>query len=279
MPCSRRDVVRGGVAGAALASSGFLPIGCGNPVQAAPILPFNVPVVDGVVTLHRIDSRYPDLTPVGGAITVPLLREDPAQPAALLLVHRGAPGDEPQYVAVNSECPHAACPLGYSASQQLIECPCHGSRFLAAPRPDDPASRTGDVVHLPARSAAAAYDVKLDGTTLLVSLACAAFSVRVDFATLPALASPGGALLLSPPTVPCSLVVSRVDDTSALAVDATCTHQSCTVGYDDGAKKLVCPCHGSRFALDGSVEVGPATQPLRRYTVVVDAAGLTISSG
>jgi Rieske Fe-S protein len=278
MPCSRRDLVRGGLAGAALASSAVLPIGCGNPVQAAPILPFNVAVTAGVVTLHAVDSRYPDLVPVGGAITVPLLREDPSQPRAILLVHRAPPGDDPEYIAVDSECPHAACPLGYSAAQGLIECPCHGSRFLAAPRSDDPGSATGDVVHAPARSGTAAYDVRLDGTTLSISLGCAAFSVRVAFADAPALATAGGVVLLAPPTVPCKLVVARVDDTTALAVDATCTHQACTVAFDAGASALVCPCHGSHFALDGSVQLGPASAPLRRYVATLDPTGVTIAS-
>ena len=276
--CSRRDLVRGGVAGVALASSGLLPIGCGNAVQAAPILPFNVAVTGGVVVLRGIDSRFADLGPVGGAITVPLLREDPSQPRAILLIHRAAPDDPPEYVAVDSECPHAACPLGYSPAAGLIECPCHGSRFLAAARADQPGSRTGDVIHAPARSATAAYDVALDGTTLTITLGCAAFSVHVAFADYPALASPGGAVLLSPPTVPCKVVVSRVDDATVNAVDAMCTHQSCTVGYDEGQRALVCPCHGSRFAVDGSVEMGPATEPLKRYVATLDAAGITVAS-
>lgn len=278
MSCSRRDVVRGGVAGVALASSGLIPIGCGNAVEAAPVLPFNVAVIGGTVTLHGIDSRFPDLAPVGGAITMPLLREDPSQPRAILLIHRAAAGDAPEYVAVDSECPHAACPLGYSASEGLIECPCHGSRFLAAPRDDRPGSRTGDVIHAPARSATAAYDVQLDGTTLTITLGCSAFSVRVAFADYPALASAGGSVLLSPPIVPCKLVVSRVDDATVAAVDAMCTHQACTVAYDAGPRALVCPCHGSRFALDGAVQMGPATEPLKRYIATLDPGGVTIAS-
>jgi Rieske Fe-S protein len=279
MPCSRRDLVRAGAAGVALASSGLIPIGCGNPVEPAPVLPFNVAVIGGAITLHDVDSRFPDLAPVGGAITIPLLREDPSQPQAVLLVHRSAAGDAPEYVAVNSECPHAACPLGYSAAAGLIECPCHGSRFLAAASPDRPGSATGDVIHAPARSAAAAYDVKLDGTTLTISLGCAAFSVHVAFTDAPALAMPGGVVLLMPPAVPCKLVVARVDDATVLAVDATCTHQACTVATDAAPGVLVCPCHGSRFALDGSVQLGPATAALRRYVATLDATGVTVASG
>ncbi len=40
-------------------------------------------------------------------------------------------------------------------------------------------------------------------------------------------------------------------------VSKKCTHQGCLVSLVD--KKLVCPCHGARFSLDGKVEKGPYT--------------------
>ena len=42
---------------------------------------------------------------------------------------------------------------------------------------------------------------------------------------------------------------------------ARCTHAGCALSGVDGAL-IVCPCHGSRFELDGAVARGPATQPL-----------------
>lgn len=43
---------------------------------------------------------------------------------------------------------------------------------------------------------------------------------------------------------------------------AACTHLGCTVRFDAERACWQCPCHGSRFALDGAVLDGPATRPL-----------------
>jgi Rieske Fe-S protein len=46
----------------------------------------------------------------------------------------------------------------------------------------------------------------------------------------------------------------------------TCPHLGCSYAFDDGKRHFVCPCHGSEFALDGSVIHGPATSPLSHLT-------------
>lgn len=53
------------------------------------------------------------------------------------------------------------------------------------------------------------------------------------------------------------------DDTGALhTVSANCTHLGCRVMFNTAERSWDCPCHGSRFDIDGHVLEGPATADL-----------------
>jgi glycine/D-amino acid oxidase-like deaminating enzyme/nitrite reductase/ring-hydroxylating ferredoxin subunit len=59
----------------------------------------------------------------------------------------------------------------------------------------------------------------------------------------------------------------RDEDGTLHAVSPTCTHLGCQVNFNAAERTWDCPCHGSRFARDGSVLQGPAVHRLERKPV------------
>ena len=56
------------------------------------------------------------------------------------------------------------------------------------------------------------------------------------------------------------LVRTGEDDVRAL--QSTCTHLGCRTSYDRKTKRILCPCHGGVFDLNGAVLEGPPPAPL-----------------
>ncbi|MFI5779449.1 ubiquinol-cytochrome c reductase iron-sulfur subunit [Nocardia sp. NPDC051570] len=64
-------------------------------------------------------------------------------------------------------------------------------------------------------------------------------------------------------------VVTQPAAGSFLGFSSTCTHLGCRVGSVSGGL-IACPCHGSRYRLDGTVAAGPAPRPLDTRAIRVD---------
>ena len=126
------------------------------------------------------------------------------------------------------------------------------------------------------------------------------FVARASFAAavLAALEACGDGQIGAPTTLPDGPFVVRVADFPGLSTNGTlvdvssvaparavirtgtatyagfskiCTHQQCIT--DVRNNRFECPCHGSRFANDGSVITGPAERSLTRVNVTVNADG------
>ena len=59
------------------------------------------------------------------------------------------------------------------------------------------------------------------------------------------------------------------DEAGLYALSAVCTHLGCTVGETETS--FECPCHGSRFNLQGLTLQGPATKPLEHLELSLSA--------
>ena len=51
------------------------------------------------------------------------------------------------------------------------------------------------------------------------------------------------------------------------ALSAVCTHLGCMTQWSPGTESIACPCHGSKFTKDGTVEGGPAPRPLEHFAL------------
>ena len=60
------------------------------------------------------------------------------------------------------------------------------------------------------------------------------------------------------------------------AFSAVCTHSGCLINQvADGT--INCPCHGSKFSLDGQVVNGPAARPLTPVSVEVQGDSIVLA--
>ena len=95
--------------------------------------------------------------------------------------------------------------------------------------------------------------------------------VAGQIATLAGL-KPRSALGFTDPTSGDPGILVRLADGSVVAFDALCTHQGCTVQYDQPSGLVFCPCHGAVFDPTHNADVlqGPAPVALAVLPILVD---------
>lgn len=74
--------------------------------------------------------------------------------------------------------------------------------------------------------------------------------------------------------------LTRTED-GLMALYWKCVHLGCTVPWNAGAGKFMCPCHGSVYDTTGQNVAGPAPRPLDYMKVIVDAKAdqITVDTG
>jgi Rieske Fe-S protein len=55
-----------------------------------------------------------------------------------------------------------------------------------------------------------------------------------------------------------------------MALDSTCPHLGCRVGWDPDSRELKCPCHGGTYDLRGHVKAGPPPMALATVQTRID---------
>jgi len=105
--------------------------------------------------------------------------------------------------------------------------------------------------------------------------------LSVPMARLPELTRAGGDVLLHADAFdflgrPVSVLVANTSSQGLRAYGAYCPHSGCEVAWVDRENSVVCPCHLSRFAVDGSVTHPPAVEGLDTYPAKLSQDGQTL---
>jgi cytochrome b6-f complex iron-sulfur subunit len=76
---------------------------------------------------------------------------------------------------------------------------------------------------------------------------------------------------------PTYLIVKEDHTLDSMGILDNCTHLGCTFPWNPNDQQFQCPCHGSRYAPDGTVVRGPAPLPLKIFHVAVIDNSILIS--
>jgi Rieske Fe-S protein len=97
-------------------------------------------------------------------------------------------------------------------------------------------------------------------------------------ADTPELQTVGGAYHLEIDEIDKNILIAHTGEETFVAVDIKCTHKGCEVKYEDakGTPVFACPCHDSKFDMNGVPQSGPAKKPLGTYRTSFKDGEVTI---
>jgi len=105
--------------------------------------------------------------------------------------------------------------------------------------------------------------------------------ISVEATRVPELMQKGGSVLLHPAGTdfagrPLSILVANTSSQGLRAWNAYCPHAGCEVAWVDGDDSVECPCHLSRFSVDGAVTHPPAQADLDTFSAKLSPDGQTL---
>ena len=88
----------------------------------------------------------------------------------------------------------------------------------------------------------------------------------INLNTYAGLEKEGDSVMLTHDSGGTVMMINRGPNNTFHVLDPTCAHQGCRVDrYSATSGAISCPCHGSGYAIDGSLRNGPATRGLNTY--------------
>lgn len=105
--------------------------------------------------------------------------------------------------------------------------------------------------------------------------------LAIPMGRVPELDQPGGSVILHAEAADflgrrVSLLVANTTSQGLRAYGAYCPHAGCEVAWVDREDSVVCPCHLSRFSVDGAVTHPPAVEDLDTFSAKKSGDGSTL---
>ncbi len=72
-----------------------------------------------------------------------------------------------------------------------------------------------------------------------------------------------------------AIIINR-PATGFIAFSRVCSHLGCLVDFNRTQNKIICPCHGAIFDLEGNVISGPPPKPLQRLPLRVEGETILV---